>query len=849
MNRSKFLIGISAVALTTAVGAGTASAQQNTNNRSNCDATGTNGNVCTVNQGPGTNENTSDVAVISGTGNNINIQQQNGQLNASTARVSGNNNSVFHSQSGTLNVARTDITGNTNTSQIQQAGNRNNALHTINGNNNFASSQQGFGGTSGGGSLNSSTITTNGNRISSSVIQNGGFAPFPAPISPDASGNRAVILGQNSGVPTTANNTGVNAQTNQITQSERGNSATIANSGGSVVRGTAGTDNALASGELRATITQRNTLFQSNAAGNGFVAAAPTPSNSPSTENQAVIRLTGLGHSATVTQDGVQNGTDLNINRGEAAVSQGAGTDPGTGLTISTPFASAGNSATITQTGRGNRNLVSVGFPVGQGSRQLGLGNRLTLNQTNGDALTEVGHSATVYQFGQLSSATINQSNNSSGGGTNPTQSGSIAFVSQGAFFSSLSLTQIGSNDADLNQGGGRGERETGRAAADGTGGQSGNNTLTVTQTDTGNTGGGGGGTNPTEEPGGFDPAPTPTPTTPVTQVRNSVAVSQAGRFNSGTIVQNAVRAQATLAQRRGSANLVASINQGTNAGFGGDPDGAGAGVAVVPGSAASFVTATVNQGGLGGSVDVRQDGNNLTTMVNQNNSEFSTAGRTQANGGTAGTNAPVVLVSQVGSRNNAEVTQVGSNSTATVDQRNTNTGTNRSNVFIGQTGGSVNGANIATARQIATTTGTDTIPTGGSTGPSSDPAFRGPGTFTNEIEIRQTNEGTSTAGGVNSATVEQRGAGQIGRIFQTGSNNEAGILQEVTATNSTAIITQTGRGNTFFITQDQPNSFLRVTQNGNANQTTLLGSGGNNNTGGTTSADAAGRPVFTPAP
>jgi hypothetical protein len=847
MTRSKFLIGISAVALTTAVGAGTASAQQNTNNRSNCDATGTNGNVCTVTQGPGTNENTSDVAVISGTGNNINIQQQNGQLNASTARVAGNNNAVFHSQSGTLNVARTDINGNTNNSRIQQAGNRNNALHTINGNNNFASTQQGFGGTSGGGSLNSSTITTNGNRISSSVFQNGRFDPNGVVVFPDASGNRAVIMTQNAGVTNNANDANANAQTNQIIQTERGNSATIANSGGNTVRGTGNA--ALGTGELRATITQSNTLFQSNAAGNGFVAAAPTTANSPSTENQAVIRLTGLAHSATVTQNGVQNGTDLNINRGESGVSQGAGTDAGTGLTISTPFASAGNSATITQTGRGNRNLVSVGFPVGQGSRQLGLGNRLTLNQTNGDALTEVGHSATVYQFGQLSTATINQSNNSLGGGTNPVQSGSTAFVSQGAFFSTLSLTQVGSNTADLNQAGGRGEREVGNAAADGTGGQSGNNTLTVTQTDTGNTGGGGGGSTPTEEPGGFDPSPTPTPTTSPTQARNFASVSQAGRFNSGTIAQNAVNASATLFQRRGSANLVASINQGTNAGFGGDPDGAGAGVAAVAGSAASNVTATVNQGGLGGSVDVRQDGNNLTTMVNQNNSEFSTAGRTQANGGTAGTIAPVVQISQVGSRNNAEVTQVGSNSTATVDQRNTNTGTNRSNVFIGQTGGSVNGANVATARQIATTTGTGTIATGGSTGPSSDPAFRGPGTFTNEIEIRQTNEGTSTAGGDNIATVEQRGAGQIGRIFQTGSNNEAGILQEMTATNSTAIITQTGRGNTFFITQDQPNSFLRVTQNGNANQTTLLGSGGNNNTGGTTSADVAGRPVFTPAP
>jgi hypothetical protein len=445
--------------------------------------------------------------------------------------------------------------------------------------------------------------------------------------------------------------------------------------------------------------------------------------------------------------------------------------------------------------------------------------------------------------------------------GAGTTQGNSTAFVSQGSFFSSISLTQNGSNDADLNQGGGRGERETGTPAADGTGGQSGNNTLTVNQTDTGQFSGGTGSSTPNEQPGAFDPPPSSTPTPPATAARNFVFAGQAGRNNSGTVAQNAVQASATLFQRRGSANLVATINQGTGQGFGTtDPDDATAiggvdgpiePIAGTGGAAGAVrVTATVNQGGLSGRVDVRQDGSDLTAMVNQNNADFSTAGRLAANGGTvAGTAAPVVLVSQVGTRNNAEVTQNGSNSTATVDQRNTNTGTNTSNVIIGQNGGTgANGGNIATARQIGTGTGTGVIATGGQTGPTGDPATRTAGTFTNEIEIRQTNDATTTsatAGGRNSATVEQRGNGQIGRIFQTGSNNEAGILQEMTATNSTAIITQTGRNNTFFITQDQPNSFLRVTQNGNANQTVLLGSGGNNNTGGTTSTTV--RPAFTP--
>jgi hypothetical protein len=98
MTRSKFLIGISGVALTTVLGAGAASAQQNTNNIS-C-PTADPANTCTVTQGPSSNENTSDVAVISGSGNNITIDQRSTVLSQSTARVAGNNNFVQHTQFG-----------------------------------------------------------------------------------------------------------------------------------------------------------------------------------------------------------------------------------------------------------------------------------------------------------------------------------------------------------------------------------------------------------------------------------------------------------------------------------------------------------------------------------------------------------------------------------------------------------------------------------------------------------------------------------------------------------------------------------------------------------------------------
>jgi hypothetical protein len=464
-----------------------------------------------------------------------------------------------------------------------------------------------------------SSITINGNRISSSVFQNAGTAP--------ASNNRAVIIAQNPA--TTASNGTNNAQQNLIVQTERGNSATIANSGGSTARNTA---NANGSGQLSAFITQRNTQFQSNSAGTGFVVAAPTADNNPFTENQAVIRLSDLGNSATVTQDGVQNDADININRGGAGVSNGAtGTnnvvDAGTGLTFS-GGQSAGNSATIFQSGRANRTLVSVGFPGSEGPQ--GRGNRLNVTQINGDPTLQ-GHRSTVYQFGQLSTTTIDQRNNTAAAGTpgaGTVQGFSTAIVSQGSFFSTLSLTQRGSNDADLNQGGGR--SDIGTPAANGTGGQSGNNTLFVTQNDTGELAASTTPTptpTPTDNPGGFDPAtPTPPAATPtVTAARNFAGVAQAGRNNFGSINQTATRASATLFQRRGSANLTATINQGTNQGFGTtDPDDATAiggvdgpiePVAGTGGAAgATNVTATVNQGGLGGRVDVRQDGDNLTT-------------------------------------------------------------------------------------------------------------------------------------------------------------------------------------------------------------------------------------------
>jgi hypothetical protein len=301
------------------------------------------------------------------------------------------------------------------------------------------------------------------------------------------------------------------------------------------------------------------------------------------------------------------------------------------------------------------------------------------------------------------------------------------------------------------------------------------------------------------------------------------------------------------LFQRRGSANLGTLIVQGFNCCVGSAVSTGGT-------AGATNVFANVSQGGLGGTISIRQEGSNLNATVEQNNGEFLTAGRTTNSDGTAiaGVVVPSVRISQVGNLNTARVTQTGSNSDASVDQRNRNTNTSLpSSVTIIQSGGSVNGSNTARALQTREDTGQSTIAASGAnsqTGPTGDAETRLAGSSSgNIIEINQTNQSTgttATTGGNNSATVEQRGAGQVGRIFQTGFRNEAGILQELAATNSTAIITQTGSNNTFFVTQNSPNQFIRVNQTGGNNQT-VTGTG--TGLGGTVSNTTS--PTFTAAP
>jgi hypothetical protein len=99
--------------------------------------------------------------------------------------------------------------------------------------------------------------------------------------------------------------------------------------------------------------------------------------------------------------------------------------------------------------------------------------------------------------------------------------------------------------------------------------------------------------------------------------------------------------------------------------------------------------------------------------------------------------------------------------------------------------------------------------------GQSGDPFFFAGGARSAEINILQ-------SGSSNRATVEQRGRGQLARIEQgPGSGNAATILQEVNATNGTAIILQTGSNNTYDVVQTGAGQYVLVRQTGNNNTVT----------------------------
>jgi hypothetical protein len=161
---------------------------------------------------------------------------------------------------------------------------------------------------------------------------------------------------------------------------------------------------------------------------------------------------------------------------------------------------------------------------------------------------------------------------------------------------------------------------------------------------------------------------------------------------------------------------------------------------------------------------------------------------------------------------NVAQVRQDGVDLTANVQQLGTGTVALSNSVRIGQQGGSA-GANSAIAVQRA-----GVGPSGAgdaASGRGGDEFFFFGGARSAEATILQ-------SGSSNSATIEQRGRGQLARIEQgPGSGNLASILQDVGATNATAIIRQTGSNNSYSVAQTAAGQYIVVSQTGNGNVVT----------------------------
>ncbi len=161
--------------------------------------------------------------------------------------------------------------------------------------------------------------------------------------------------------------------------------------------------------------------------------------------------------------------------------------------------------------------------------------------------------------------------------------------------------------------------------------------------------------------------------------------------------------------------------------------------------------------------------------------------------------------ITQSGTRNNGSVGQWGSSLQATVEQRGSGTEARLNVAAIEQRGQ----GNRATARQTSNVG--PSAATDPASGQSGDELFFAGGTRSAEIRIFQQNSG-------NSATVEQRGRGQVALLAQTGDNNTGSILQLEDAANATAILRQSGNRNSYTIEQSRPGEYISVSQSGNDN-------------------------------
>ncbi len=296
----------------------------------------------------------------------------------------------------------------------------------------------------------------------------------------------------------------------------------------------------------------------------------------------------------------------------------------------------------------------------------------------------------------------------------------------------------------------------------------------------------------------------------------NRADVSVAGQSNVGVVRQDGRNNEVLLTQGRGSGLSTEVVQTGT----------AGTRAALIAqyaiGSqirveqAAAGATATVWQ--QPGPPEAR-GGNNLAEVAQGTGA----TGRDAASAAFFGNAAPVTGAAASGlsasvtqgnspaaaSWNRAQVLQDGVNLSATLVQAGTGTAALPNVARVAQQGT----GNTATARQTA---GVGPSAAGDpASGRQGDEGFFAGGARSAELAILQ-------SGANNSASIEQRGRGQVARIEQgPGTDNLATILQDGSATNATAIIRQTGSGNSYNVVQTAPGQYIRVVQTGNGNVVT----------------------------
>jgi hypothetical protein len=263
---------------------------------------------------------------------------------------------------------------------------------------------------------------------------------------------------------------------------------------------------------------------------------------------------------------------------------------------------------------------------------------------------------------------------------------------------------------------------------------------------------------------------------------RNSAIISQYGISNAIVSSQNAMASSSTAWQKVGSSNNAVTIGQGTG-GTALESTTSIVGFGAGPQGAGSAQLKTdVVQAGSRNRATLYQDGNALTSAVTQEGSGTSSF-------------ANVVFVSQTGSGNSA----------------------------IAYQGSAVGPSSAGDPKS-----GNSSAENGGA---AADEFYFAGGARSAEIAILQTSSG-------NRASVYQYGRGQLARIEQSGANNEAGILQDINATNATAVIRQSGSDNRYFIQQVLAGQYVVVSQTGANNVATNVQRG-----------EEGGSSGFTPPP